>query len=288
MAGPSRDVVVTATRRRSDGGPSARALLVGVLGAYVRPRGEPVWTATLVGALEALGVEERAARQAVNRTAADGWLVGESVGRYTRWQISPSGQRLLDSASSRLSRSLVDRRSWDGRFLLVSLTGTVPDRQVRHRLAAGLDFEGFGSLAPSLWVAADARAEGGARVVLDELDLTDRALFFAAVPTATSWSPTEVVARAWDLARAEKEHEAFLAEFAEAEPADEREAFALRTRMAHEWRHLLSIDPALPEELLPEGWAGTRARQRFQELNARWGPAAETYYTRLEDEAVAS
>jgi len=286
--GSSSGVVVTATRRRSDGGPSARALLVGVLGQYVLPRGEAVFTATLVGALEALGVEERAARQAVNRTAADGWLVGESVGRYTRWSVSPAGHRLLESAYSRLARSLMQPRTWDGRFLLVSVTGALPDRQSRHRLAAGLDFEGFGSLAPGLWVAADPRAETGARVVLDDLGLTDQALFFAAVPTETSLSPTEVVARAWDIESAEAAHEAFLAEFADAEPADDREAFALRTRLAHEWRHLLSIDPALPPELLPEGWAGTRAKERFQELHARWGPAAETYYTRLANEALAS
>jgi phenylacetic acid degradation operon negative regulatory protein len=287
MSGSGSGVVVTATRRRSDGGPSARALLVGVLGAYVLPRGEPVWTATLVSALEALGVEARAARQAVNRTAADGWLVGESVGRYTRWSLSPAGRRLLESAYSRLGRSLHPDRPWDGRFLLVSVTGTWPDRQVRHRLAAGLDFEGFGCLDPGLWVSADQRAEAGARVVLDELGLTDQALFFAAVPTETSLTPAEVVARAWDLESAAAAHEAFLADFADAEPADERESFALRTRLAHEWRHLLSVDPALPPELLPPNWAGARAKARFQELHARWAGAAESYYVRLADEVPA-
>lgn len=273
--------MVTATRRRSDGGPSARALLVGVLGAYVLPRGEPVFTATLVGALEALGVEERAARQAVNRTATDGWLEGESVGRYTRWRLTPAGRRLLESAYSRLGRSLLPDRPWDGRFLLVSVAGALPGRQARHRLAAGLDFEGFGSLAPGLWVSADQRAEVGARVVLDELGVGDRAVFFAAVPTETSFSPAEVVAQAWDLDTAAAAHEAFLAEFDEAEPADERETFALRTRLAHEWRHLLSVDPALPPELLPADWAGHRARARFQELHQRWATPAETYYTKL-------
>ena len=87
-------VVATATRRRADGGPSARSLLISVLGQWVGPTDTPVWTATLVGALEALGIEARAARQAVNRTAADGWLEGESVGRYTRWRLRLSLNRL--------------------------------------------------------------------------------------------------------------------------------------------------------------------------------------------------
>ncbi len=280
------DVVVTTTRRRADGGPSARALLVGILGQYVLPRGEEVWTSTLVAALDALGVEERAARQAVNRTAADGWLVGESVGRYTRWSLSPAGRRLLRSARERLGRSLLPDRVWDGRFLLVSFTGAAPERHSRDRLAAGLDFEGFGSLGSGLWVAADQRAESGARVVLDELGLLERAVFFAATPTETSARPAEVVAQAWDLDGAAAAHERFLADFADARPGGDREAFALRTRLAHEWRHLLSIDPALPAELLPLDWAGARAKARFTELQARWAPASETYYTTLSEQPV--
>ncbi len=281
------DVVVTATRRRADGGPSARALLVGILGQYVMPRGDDVWTSTLVGALDAVGVEERAARQAVSRTAADGWLVGESVGRYTRWSLSPAGRRLLQSARDRLARSLLSDHEWDGHFLLVTLTGAMPERRRRERLASGLDFEGFGSLGPSLWVAADQRAETGARVVLGELGLEGHAVFFSAAPTPGSASPGEVVAGAWDLAGAAAAHEQFLDEFADADPADDREAFALRTRLAHEWRHLLSIDPALPAALLPEDWAGARAQARFSELQARWAEASETYYTTLCEQPVA-
>ncbi|MCU0309726.1 MAG: hypothetical protein MUE36_02130 [Acidimicrobiales bacterium] len=287
MTGSGSDVVVTPTRRRADGGPSARSLLVGILGQYVMPRGVDVWTSTLVGALEALGVEERAARQAVNRTAADGWLVGESVGRYTRWSLSPAGRRLLQSARDRLARSLLPDREWDGHFLLVSLTGPPPDRLRRDRLASGLDFEGFGSLGPSLWVSADLRAEAGARVVLGELGLEAGAVFFTAAPTAGSATPAEVVAGAWDLEGAARAHERFLADFADAEPVDDREAFALRTRLAHEWRHLLSIDPALPSTLLPADWAGARAKARFTELQARWSEASETYYTTLSERPVA-
>ena len=151
-------IVVTATRRRADGGPSARALLISVIGQWLPPENEPVWNAALVGALEALGIEERAARQAINRTASDGWLEGESVGRYTRWRVTPVGRRLLDTARKRLSRSLV-RDAWDGRFLLLLITGAGPDRATRERLATRLDFEGFGTLGPNLWISADRRAQ---------------------------------------------------------------------------------------------------------------------------------
>lgn len=280
-------VVVTATRRRADGGPSARALLISVLGQWVGDQGTPVWNTTLVGALEALGIESRAARQAVSRTAADGWLEGESVGRYTRWRLSPTGRRLLASAWARLQRSFTPGGAWDGRFLLLVLPGTGPDRATRDRLATRLDFEGFGSLGPNVWVAADQRARTGAEALLESTTLEDPAMLFAAESVPGASTPAEVVARAWDLESAARAHEAFLDAFEGLEPVDDREAFALRTRLAHEWRHLLSVDPALPAELLPPDWPGLAAAELFHRCHTGWAEAATRFYETLcEDVAV--
>ncbi len=281
-------VVATATRRRADGGPSARSLLISVLGQWVGPTDTPVWTATLVGALEALGIEARAARQAVNRTAADGWLEGESVGRYTRWRLTSSGRRMIGSAVPRVQRSIVSDRTWDGTFLLLTLTGAVLDREARERLAVGLDFEGFGTLGPGTWVAVGEGSREGADSVLSACGLQDRALLFSAQTVDGAETPAEVVALAWDLDTAEAAHEAFLEEFERAMPADECEAFALRTRLAHEWRHLLSVDPSLPLQLLPPDWVGTRARKVFQLRFSEWAEAATSYYIRLCEEPVVS
>ncbi len=281
-------VVATATRRRADGGPSARSLLISVLGQWVGPNDTPVWTATLVGALEALGIEARAARQAVNRTAADGWLEGESVGRYTRWRLTSSGRRMIGSAVPRVQRSIVSDRTWDGTFLLLTLTGAVLDREARDRLAVGLDFEGFGTLGPGAWVAVGEGSREGADSVLSACGLQDRALLFSAQTVDGAETPAEVVALAWDLDTAAAAHEAFLEEFEKAVPADECEAFALRTRLAHEWRHLLSVDPSLPPQLLPGDWVGTRARKVFQLRFSEWAEAASSYYIRLSQEPVVS
>ena len=40
------------------------------------------------------------------------------------------------------------------------------DRATRERLATRLDFEGFGTLGPNLWISADRRAQAGAESVL--------------------------------------------------------------------------------------------------------------------------
>lgn len=279
----------TATRRRADGGPSARALLISVLGQWVGADATPVWTGTLVGALEALGIEERAARQAVNRTAADGWLEGESVGRYTRWRLTARGRRMLGSATLRVARSIVEESDdWDGTFSMLVIVEPVADRSSRDRLVTGLDFEGFGAVAPNLWVAVGSAERPGVDAVLESCGLTDGVLRFEARTVAGVATAAEVVALAWDLEPAAEAQRAFIAEFAEASPADDREAFALRTRMAHEWRELLSLDPSLPARLLPADWPGPQARSVFQRRYAEWAEPATTFYTALSEDPVVS
>ena len=53
---------------------SARSMLLTVLGEYVLPRPDGVWQETLVTALGALGYKPHAARQAIARSVAGGWL----------------------------------------------------------------------------------------------------------------------------------------------------------------------------------------------------------------------
>jgi phenylacetic acid degradation operon negative regulatory protein len=44
----------------------------------------------------------------------------------------------------------------------------------------------------------------------------------------------------------------------------------------HAWRRFPQIDPALPTELLPDRWSGTRAAALFRRQHARWRDAART------------
>ena len=78
------------------------ALLFTVLGEFVLPTGGAAWTSAFIDVLGRLGVEEKAARQALMRTAADGWLAAERVGRRTRWRLTPAGERLLTDGTERI------------------------------------------------------------------------------------------------------------------------------------------------------------------------------------------
>ena len=58
------------SRRHAAGAASARGLLLTVLGEFVLPAGGSAWTSAFIDVLGRLGVEEKAARQALMRTAA--------------------------------------------------------------------------------------------------------------------------------------------------------------------------------------------------------------------------
>ena len=148
--GTSRPAV---SRRREIGGASARSLLMTILGEFVLPRGAPVWTQTLVSALGMFGVEHKSARQALARTAAEGWLAAERAGRQVRWSLTPPGQRLLSQGAQRIYSFTGPAEDWDGRWLLVYARVPDSDRRARHVVRSRLSWAGFGSLGAGLWSA---------------------------------------------------------------------------------------------------------------------------------------
>ena len=101
------------TRRREVGSASARSLLLTVLGEFVHPRAEPVWTATLLEALGALGVEEKSARQALTRTSSEHLLTSTRHGRRVRWELTPDGAQLLEEGTRRIYGFMRERHPWD-------------------------------------------------------------------------------------------------------------------------------------------------------------------------------
>ena len=71
-----------------------------------------MWTSALVEVLTNFGVEEKSARQALARTASEGWLTSERVGRRVRWALTPPGRRLLTEGRDGLVTSALDGGAW--------------------------------------------------------------------------------------------------------------------------------------------------------------------------------
>jgi phenylacetic acid degradation operon negative regulatory protein len=284
LAGMAEEAMGSApavSRRREVGNASARSLLMTMLGEFVLPRGGgPVWTQALVSGLGLFGIEAKSARQALARTAAEGWLAPERVGRQVRWSLTPHGRRLLSEGARRIYAFGREEVQWDGRWLVLLVSVPESQRDLRHRIRTQLSWAGFGSPAPGVWVSPHVSQQAEARRILDEAGVSGSAMSFAASYGALG-SQDMLAARSWDLGALEQRYEEFIDEFTGLGPATGEAVLRAQTRLVHEWRRFPFLDPGLPVQLLPENWSGAKAADLFHARHAEWHPAAQEQWERL-------
>jgi len=268
------------TRRQELGAASARSLLLTVLGEYVLPGGRPVWTSALLELLGDLDVAEKAARQAIMRTADHGWIEASRIGRETRWALTPAGTELLADGTERIYGFAAGGEPWDGRWLV--LTAAVPEnsRPLRQRLRTRLGWAGFGSASPGVWVTPRVAREPDARKVLEELGLVEGSWSFVA-SAGEIGDERSLVRAAWDLDEVEARYEDFVELVGRRRPRTDRQALVAQVRLVQEWRRFPLLDPGLPRELLPPRWSGNRAAEVFRERHAAWAPRAQAAWAEL-------
>jgi phenylacetic acid degradation operon negative regulatory protein len=267
------------SRRHAAGAPSARGLLLTLLGEFVLPGGGAAWTSAVIAAFARLGIAEKATRQALMRTAVDGWLSTEKTGRLTRWHLTAAGRRLLTEGAERIYSFTSAAENWDRRWLLVAARIPDGDRSTRHTVRTRLSWAGLGWLGPGLWISAHPEREAEVARVLSLAGVADAHLFTATRSGLDG--AADMVRAAWDLDAVEREYERFIAEFSGAEPGD---VLARQVELVHAWRRFPAIDPALPRELLPAGWRGHEAARLFACLHDRWAPEAQAGWGRLNDQ----
>jgi phenylacetic acid degradation operon negative regulatory protein len=272
------------SRRRSLGSGSARSLLLTVLGEFVYPRGRAVWTSTLLRALGELGVEEKSARQAISRAAAEGLLSSERAGRRVRWSLTDPGVALLREGTQRIYSFMQEEPEWDGRWLLVSVAVPEAQRQLRHRLRTQLTWLGMGSPVPGLWVVPDAEKEDAVAQVLGELGLRSKAFAWVG-----HWAPIgdkgALISAAWSLDEIEEEYRTFANTFSLLRTSTATEAFIAQVHLVQAWRRFPFLDPALPSRLLDHDWPGSAASELFRDRHEHWRETAQRRWDEWESES---
>jgi phenylacetic acid degradation operon negative regulatory protein len=268
------------TRRQELGAASARSLLLTVLGEFVLPAGRPVWTATLIELLADLDVAEKAARQAIMRTADSGWIAATRIGRETRWSLTEAGTRLLKEGTDRIYGFAADGRAWDGQWLVLVVGVPENERQLRTKLRTQLGWAGLGSVNPTTWVTPRVSREHEAIRVLQDLGVDAGSWSFVAGAGALG-DERSLARSAWDLEAIEARYEDFLELAGRRRPRTDRQALIAQVRLVQEWRRFPLLDPALPRELLPPRWSGSRAAEVFRERHAAWAPRAQAAWAEL-------
>jgi phenylacetic acid degradation operon negative regulatory protein len=279
------------SRRHATGAESARGLLFTVLGEFVLPSGATAWTSSFINVFGRMGVEEKATRQALMRTAADGWLKAERAGRRTLWHLTPAAERLLTEGTERIY-GFTAAEQWDGRWLLILARAPETDRPARHLLRTRLTRAGFGSPAPGVWISPHTGRMPEAEHALAEAGLFADAQIFIAehhqgrLDGQQGGRLADMVRQAWDLDALEDRYEAFIAEFATWEDgAAVTDPLVRVVELVHAWRRFPWTDPALPASLLPARWSGVEAARLFTRLHARWSGDASAEWRLLDQGA---
>ena len=277
----SAEIVPRVSRRHATGVDSARAVLFTLLGEFVLPGGGSAWTSAIIDVLARLSVEQKAARQALMRTAADGWLVSERVGRRTLWHLTDSATQLLTEGTERIYSFSGRRASWDGQWVIVIARVPETDRPARHLVRTRLSWAGFGSPVPGVWISAHSDRTSEAERVLDKAGVLADARIFVGDYTGGG-ELAAMVAQAWDLTGLDNQYCEFMTRFRSLGNDD---PVARQIDLVHSWRRFPWIDPALPAELLPPRWSGGRAAQLFARLHSRWATAAMATWDGLNSSA---
>jgi len=270
-------------RRRSVGAPAARSALLTVLGEYVLPAaGDPpgAWQETLITALGALGYKTHAARQALARSVAAGWLATERHGRRSRAHLTAETAEMLRSGAERIY-AFGAPWAWDERWLLVVLRVPEDRREVRHQMRSRLAWAGFGSLGGGLWISPHVERERELADVAGPASAAELLSFRAEL--GALGDPAKVVAEAWDLDAVAEGYRAFVARFGRLRPAGPEAVFRAQTLLVHEWRRFPFLDPDLPDGMLPARWPRGRAHDLFHDRHAQWHDAAQAHFRALEE-----
>lgn len=277
------DPTTRLARRHDAGSTSARGILLTVMGELILPGGGEAWTSTILSVLDRLGVEEKAARQALMRTASHGWLETRREGRRSRWRLTPSARRLLEAGADRIYSFRGAAEAWDGRWLLVAVAPT--DGRARAVIRSGLSWAGFGSLRGGLWISPHPERREEALRVLGEAKVAEKSHVFLATREGVG-DDRALAGEAWDLDAVEEEYERFMARFGAGTGGNFStgiDPLAGVVELVHAWRRFPLIDPALPVELLPPRWKGKEAAELFSRRREELLPAAKREWRRLEE-----
>ncbi|GCD97016.1 PaaX family transcriptional regulator [Embleya hyalina] len=281
----------TATVTAAGGGAgenSPRSLVFDVFGEYVRTDTGYITLQALSRLLEPFDVPPDSLRVLMSRLRREGWFETVKSGRMSLYLPSERGWSLLDEGYARIMGGPHDRWSGDWHMVIFSVPET--ERATRARLRKRLTWLGFGPLAPSTWISPRDRLAEATEILAAEPDVQyDRLV-------ARSLSPREDrdrAARCWDLDTLAAGYRDYIDRWESAlerlrtDPPPPPRAFVVRTRVIHEYRKFLFLDPDLPARLLPRDWPASRAHGLMLEVFATLRDAARRHYRQVTSDMPA-
>ncbi len=269
---------------------SSKSHLVTVFGDVMSQHGDWVWLGSLITALKPLGFSERLVRTSVFRLVQDDWLQAQKVGRCSYYAFTDSARRHYERAARRIYTG--DFPAWDGSWLIVIPAFVTDDKLVSFRRQ--LNWLGFSSLTGGV---AGGSAGGvyahpsfdkqSLEETVEEMELTDAVVIFTSktLDQSSNGVLKHLVHDRWNIKQLESDYQQFLTSYLPLQKKlktvtlTQQQSFLLRTLLIHEYRRMLLKDHELPQDMLPEPWAGFKAHDLVSQLYAQLAKASNQYIT---------
>jgi phenylacetic acid degradation operon negative regulatory protein len=162
------------------------------------------------------------------------------------------------------------RRQWDGEWRMVLFDLPTQRQAARVRLIRWLRQHQFGFLQNSLWIHPDPVPQ--LRETLKEWADDAETMTVMEATCAPGYSNAAIVEGAWDFEEINHRYEDYIrvgAKASQLQRKAERETLNLWLRQERAaWLHAVSLDPLLPQALLPPGYLGQKAAAVRQQAMA--------------------
>lgn len=248
---------------------NTRSMIFTLYGDYISHYGSKIWIGSLISLLSEFGHNDQSVRAAISRMNKQGWVQSEKVGNKSYYSLTQRGQNRIDEAGKRIFKLMPE--NWDGKWRILMYNIPEDIRHVRDELRKELVWSGFGSMSNSMWISPND-LQSQVNNLIEKYDIENYVDFFIAEYKGPHQN-LQLVEKSWNLQEINDKYQQFITQYSEKYIIDKNkiqkgaksdaECFVERTKLVHEYRKFLFVDPGLPEELLPEKWLGGHAASLF-------------------------
>ncbi|WP_404359043.1 phenylacetic acid degradation operon negative regulatory protein PaaX [Cytobacillus firmus] len=263
---------------------NTRSMIFTLYGDYISHYGSKIWIGSLIKLLSEFGHNDQSVRAAISRMNKQGWVSAEKIGNKSYYSLTPRGQKRIEEAAKRIFKLKPEK--WDGEWRILMYTIPEEIRNVRDELRKELVWSGFGSMSSSCWISAN-NLEKQVFDLIEKYDIANYVDFFIA-RYAGPHKNIEIVEKSWNLTEINERYQEFISQYSQKYIIDKNkilkgnmtdaECFVERTKLVHEYRKFLFVDPGLPEELLPDKWLGSHAAALFSEYYKELAEPASRFF----------
>jgi phenylacetic acid degradation operon negative regulatory protein len=240
-------------------------------GDYIFHFGNKIWIGSLIRLLAEFGHNEQSVRAAISRMNKQDWIQAEKIGNKSYYSLTDRGVKRIEEAAERIFK--LKPVKWDGKWRIFMYSIPEEIRNIRDELRKELVWSGFGTMSNSCWISANP-LEKQVQDLIHKYDIESYVDFFIAEYKGPHENK-DIVEKSWNIDEINQKYQEFISEYSQKYVIDrnkilkgqmtDAECFVERTKLVHEYRKFLFVDPGLPEELLPEKWLGGHAASLFSE-----------------------